>query len=446
MIRRVVVTGVGPVSSIGIGKEDFWENAKSGKGYFRVVDFPEIDLDQYRSRICSPVDNFNPELYIEDPKKLKRAGKSTRYSVVGSLLALKDAGFTFKKVQKSSPGNPQYWYLDGVDPFRVGVILGQSVANVDMELTEFYKFVRDRGPKKVNIFTLPQSNPNVGASTIAELFCFKGSGLTISTACASSTHAIGIAASHIKYGFEDLMITGGSEAPIDPYVFSGFDIIRALSKRNEDPATASRPFDKERDGFVLGEGAGIIVLEELGHALKRGARIYAELVGYGFSQDAYNIVSPEPTGKSAIQAIKKAMEMAGISAQEVEYINAHGTSTILNDPNESFIIKQVFGEYAYKIPISSSKSYFGHPLGAAGGLETIVTLLIMNNNIIAPTANLFNPDVDYVDSSTPDLDKRCDLDYVPLKYREKIINVALNESFGFGGQNAVVLFKKYDGK
>jgi len=444
MLRRVVVTGVGPVSSIGIGKKEFWENAKVGKCYFRVVDFPEIDIEQYRSRICSPVDNFNLELYLEDPRRLKRAGKATRYSVVGACLALKDAGFNVKQVQKSIPGKPQYCYLEGVDPFRVGVILGQSVANVDLELAEFPKFLRERGPKKVNIFTLPQSNPNVGATTIAEWFCFKGTGLTISTACASSTHAIGIAASHIQYGLEDIVITGGAEAPIDPYVFSGFDIIRSMSKRNDDPSTASRPFDRDRDGFVLGEGAGIIILEELEHALKRGARIYAELIGYGFSQDAYNIVSPEPTGTSAIQAIKKALEMAKTSPQEIEYINAHGTSTILNDPNESFIIKQVFGDYAYKIPISSSKSYFGHPLGAAGGLETIVTLLIMESGMISPTANLYNPDVDYVDNSTPDLDKRCDLDYVPLKCREKRVGIALNESFGFGGQNAVVLFKKYE--
>ncbi len=446
MPRRVVITGVGPVSSIGIGKDSFWNSAKEGKGYFRNVDFDDVELEQYRSRICSPIDNFDPSAFIENPKDLKRSGKATKYAVVGSYLALSDAGYKINYIGKDQkPGGPKYYQVEGLKSERVGVVIGQSTPNIDIEYPEHVKFIRDHGPKKVNPFTLPQTNINAGASAIAEWFFLKGTGFSIATACASATHAIGIATFMIQNGMEDVVITGGADAPIDSYVFSGFDIIRALSRRNDDPMRASRPFDRDRDGFVLGEGAGILVIESLEHAARRGAPIYAEIVGYAFSQDAYHLVAPDPYGISAINALKKSLEVAGIVPEEVEYINAHGTSTILNDPNESYIIKQVFGDYAYKIPISSSKSYFGHPLGAAGGLEAIVTVLAMTHSIIPPTANLENPDVDYVDKSTPELDKRCDLDYVPIVSRKKAVSVALSESFGFGGQNAVIVFKRYTG-
>ena len=442
--RRAVITGLGPVSSIGIGKEKFWENAREGRGYFRNTDFPDVELEQYRSRVCSPVDNFKLVDYIEEHKKFKRTGRATQFTLVAAYLAIQDAGFKVHPTPERSIGNPQHYYIEGIDPFRAGAIIGQSVSNVDIEYAGYRKFLPERGPRKVNIHTLPQSNPNAGESMVSEWFHLKGIGLTITTACASATHAIGVAAAHIMYGMEDIVITGGGEAVVDSYVFSGFDIIKALSRRNDDPMSASRPFDKDRDGFVLGEGAGIIVVEELQHALKRGAKPYAEIIGFGFTQDAYNIVAPDPTGSAAIRAIENALDMAEISREEVEYINAHGTSTILNDPNESYIIKQVFGDYAYRIPISSSKSYFGHPLGAAGGLETIVTVLIMEHSIIAPTANLYNPDVEYVDQAVPHLDKRCDLDYVPLKPREARVEIAINESFGFGGQNAVLVLKKFE--
>jgi 3-oxoacyl-[acyl-carrier-protein] synthase II len=322
------------------------------------------------------------------------------------------------------------------------VILGQAVPNADLEYPEHVKCVRDHGPQKVNPFTLPQTNQNRGATAVAEWFYLKGSGLTVATACASATHAIGLAAFHIMHGIEDVMVTGGAEAAIDSYVFSGFDIMKALSRRNHEPGRASRPFDRERDGFVLGEGAGILILEELEHALRRGAAVYGEIRGFGFSQDAYNIVSPDPRGEAAILAVRRALDMARVPPGEVEYINAHGTSTVVNDPNESYIIKQVFGEHAYRIPISSSKSYFGHPLGAAGGLESIITLMVMDRGVIAPTANLEDPDTDFVDSAAPDLDKRCDLDYVPLKAREARVDLAVNESFGFGGQNGVLVFSR----
>jgi len=445
MLKRVVVTGLGPVSSIGVGKNTFWENAVHGKGYFRKVDFPDVDIEQYRSRVCSPVDSFNPDEHIELTKGLKRAGRATKYSIVGAYLALIDGGFDVAPAVKGGASEPKCYIVKGLDPDRAGIILGQAVPNADVEYPEHIKFVRDSGPKKVNPFTLPQTNSNRGAAAAAEWFFLKGTGLTVNTACASATHAIGIAALHIQQGIEDVMITGGAEAALDSYVFSGFDIIRALSRRNDDPMRASRPFDRDRDGFVLGEGAGILVLEELEHARKRGARIYGEIIGYGYSQDAFHIVLPDPNGKAAIQAVKKGLSMAKLAPEEVEYINAHGTSTIINDPTESFIIKQVYGDFAYKIPISSSKSCFGHALGAAGGLESIVTLLAMENGVVPPTANLDNPDVEFVDPAAPDLDKRCDLDYVPRKMRKQDIQIAVKQSFGFGGQNGVLVFKKLEG-
>jgi 3-oxoacyl-[acyl-carrier-protein] synthase II len=444
MQKRVVVTGVGPVSSIGVGKNSFWESARRGRGYYRTVDFPDIDLEQFRSRICSPVDNLNLTDYFENPKKLLKSGNATQYSVLGTLLALQDAGVHLYISGRNEENKPQMFRIEDIDFTRCGVILGQSVTNSDIMLPNHAKFLANRGPKKMHPFTLPQSNPNVGASTVSEWFFLKGTCYTVATACSSSTHAIGLAAMHIQTGMEDLMVAGGADATMEPYFMSGFDIIRALSRRNDDPMRASRPFDRNRDGFVLGEGAGILILEELGHALRRGAHIYGEIVGYGFTTDAYNVVAPDPRGEAAICAISKALEMAKITPEEMEYINAHGTSTVLNDPNESYIIKQVFGDYAYRIPISSSKSYFGHPIGAAGALESIVTLLIMVNGVIAPTINLVNPDTEYVDKCTPELDKRCDLDYVPNVARKKNVSVALNESFGFGGQNAVLICKKYE--
>jgi len=444
MKRRVVVTGLGPVSSIGTGKEAFWKNAVGGKGHFRNIDFDDVELEQYKSRICSPIDDFNPVDMFEGSRKLKRTGRATQYTVVGTYLALKDAGFTLRFTGKEEKNDPSMFITEGVDPARCGVILGQSMSNADILIPNHRKFVEHNGPKRVNPLTLPHSNCNVGASTVAEWFYLKGTNLTIATACSSATHAIGTAALNIIQGIEDVMITGGAEATLGSYFFSGFDIINALSRRNDDPMKASRPFDKDRDGFVLGEGAGILILEELNHAKKRGARIYGELAGFGFSADAYNIVAPDPYGRSSIAAIKRALAMSKVSTDEIEYINAHGTSTVLNDPNESFIIKEVFGDYAYKIPVSSSKSMFGHTIGAAGGLESIVTLLTIQLGVITPTINHENPDLDYVDKSAPDLDKRCDLDYVPGTARKQDIGIAMTQSFGFGGQNGVLVFKKVD--
>jgi len=443
MNRRVVVTGLGPVSSIGIGKKQFWENAQNGRGHFRKVDFEDVDLEQFRSRICSPVDGFSISDQFENPKLLKRTGKATQYTVVGAHLALKDAGLRLVPRMDDERKTLSGYMLDDIDYMRAGVVFGQAVSNTDVLLPAHRVFLRDNGPKKINPFVLPQSNSNVGASTVAEIFYMKGTCYTVNTACSSGTHAIGLAAQHIRCGQEDLILTGGADMALDPYFFSGFDIIRALSQRNDDPMHASRPFDRDRDGFVLGEGAGVLVLEALEHALRRGAHIYGEIAGSGFTADAYNVVAPDPMGRAAVHAVRRTLEAAKVLPREVEYINAHGTSTILNDPNESFIIKRVFGDYAYRIPISASKSYFGHPLGAAGGLESIVSFLIMEHGIIAPTSNLDNPDLEYVDKAAPDLDKRCDLDYVPHVPRNRSVRIVLKQSFGFGGQNGVLLFKRY---
>jgi 3-oxoacyl-[acyl-carrier-protein] synthase II len=442
MRRRVVVTGLGPVSSIGIGKKEFWENASRGRGYFRNVDFEDVDLDQYKSRVCSPIDDFNPVDMFEDARKLKRTGKATQYTVAGTFHALTDAGFTLRFSGRREKDDPPMFITEGVDPSRCGVILGQSMSNTDILIPNHRKFIEHNGPKRVNPLNLPQSNCNVGASTVAEWFYLKGTNLTIATACSSATHAIGMAALNIIQGMEEVMVTGGAEATLGSYFFSGFDIINALSRRNDDPMQASRPFDRDRDGFVLGEGAGILILEELEHAQKRDARIYGELVGFGFSADAYNIVAPDPYGRASVAAIKRALAMSRVSTTEIEYINAHGTSTVLNDPNESFIIKSVFGDRAFRIPISSSKSMFGHTIGAAGGLESIVTLLTMTHGIITPTINHEHPDLDYVDKAAPELDKRCDLDYVPHTARKQNVDIAMTQSFGFGGQNGVIVFKK----
>lgn len=445
MFKRVVITGVGPVSSIGIGREQFWKNAVEGNGYYRQMEFPDVEVEQYRSRICSPIDNFDPVDHLEHAKKMRRTGKATQYGLLGTYLALLDAGLKVRIAGNGQKQGPQLYFIEGIDPMRCGVIFGQSVNNADIMIPAHELFIKYKGPKKVNPSTLPESNSNVGASSAAEWFYLKGTNLTISTACSSAAHAIGMAALNIQVGIDDMIVTGGADFTLNPYFFAGFDIIRALSRRNDEPMKASRPFDKDRDGFVLGEGAGILILEELGHAIKRGAPIYAEIIGYGYSADAHNIVAPDPYGTASIHAIKKALEMGKVLPEEVEYINAHGTSTVLNDPNESYIIKQVFGDYSYRIPISSSKSFFGHPLGAAGGLEAIVTVLTIVDGTITPTINLENPDVDYVDRSAPELDKRCDLDYVPNRSRSKPVSIAITQSFGFGGQNGVLLFKKFEG-
>lgn len=411
MDRRVVITGYGVISPIGIGADDFWNSLASGKsGIGRVSTF---DTSQFSSQIGAEVKNFQPEKYI-DKKKIRKMDRFSQLAFAAAKIALEDAKLDMKKE----------------DPFRVGVIVGSGIGGLSTVAAE-HKVLLEKGPRRVSPFMIPMLITNIAAGEIAIAHNIKGPNYSLSSACATSNHTIGDALRLIHYGDADVIIAGGSEAAVTPLGLAGFCSARALSTRNDDPEHASRPFDKERDGFVMGEGAGIVILELLEHALSRGVTIRAELIGYGATNDAYHITAPSPDGQSAARAMSNALADGGVKPEEVDYINAHGTSTPLNDKVETFAIKKVFGDYAYKIPISSSKSMIGHLLGAAGVVELIATILSMEKEMLPPTINYEFPDPE------------CDLDYVPNKARPKKINVALSNSLGFGGHNATLVVRKY---
>uniref|UniRef100_A0A7C2K255 3-oxoacyl-[acyl-carrier-protein] synthase 2 n=1 Tax=candidate division WOR-3 bacterium TaxID=2052148 RepID=A0A7C2K255_UNCW3 len=411
MKRRVVVTGMGVVSPIGKNVKDFWEALLSSKNGIKVID--RFDVSQFPTRIAGLIEDFRPEERI-DPKEIKRMDLVTQYALYAAHEAVSDAGL-----------------IDGkFDPYRVGVIFSSGIGGIKTLEEEVIK-LKEQGPRRVSPFLVPMMIVDITPGHIAMRYGFKGPNYSVVSACASSAHAIGDAYRMIKYGDADIVIAGGAEAPITPIGLAGFCSMRALSTRNDEPEKASRPFDKERDGFVMAEGAGVVVLEELEHALKRGARIYAEVVGYGATADAYHITAPHPDGEGAVNSMRLAIEEAGISPAEVSYINAHGTSTQLNDVAETKAIKKLFGEYAYKIPVSSTKSMTGHLLGAAGAVEFIASVMSVYTDKIHPTRNYEFPDPE------------CDLDYVPGTYREMPVTYALSNSFGFGGHNASLLVKKY---
>ncbi len=411
MDRRVVITGYGVISPIGIGADDFWNSLVSGKsGISRVSTF---DTSQFSTQIGAEVKNFQPEKYI-DKKKIRKMDRFSQLAFAAAKIAIEDAKLDMKKE----------------DPFRVGVIVGSGIGGLSTVAAE-HKVLLEKGPRRVSPFMIPMLITNIAAGEIAIAHNIKGPNYSLSSACATSNHTIGDALRLIHYGDADVIIAGGSEAAVTPLGLAGFCSARALSTRNDDPEHASRPFDKERDGFVMGEGAGIVILELLEHALSRGATIHAELIGYGATNDAYHITAPSPDGQSAARAMSNALADGGVKPEEVDYINAHGTSTPLNDKVETFAIKKVFGDYAYKIPISSSKSMIGHLLGAAGVVELIATILSMEKEMLPPTINYEFPDPE------------CDLDYVPNKARPKKINVALSNSLGFGGHNATLVVRKY---
>lgn len=411
MDRRVVITGYGVISPIGIGADDFWNSLVSGKsGISRVSTF---DTSQFSSQIGAEVKNFQPEKYI-DKKKIRKMDRFSQLAIAAAKIAIEDAKLDMKKE----------------DPFRVGVIVGSGIGGLSTVAAE-HKVLLEKGPRRVSPFMIPMLITNIAAGEIAIAHNIKGPNYSLSSACATSNHTIGDALRLIHYGDADVIIAGGSEAAVTPLGLAGFCSARALSTRNDDPEHASRPFDKERDGFVMGEGAGIVILELLEHALSRGVTIRAELIGYGATNDAYHITAPSPDGQSAARAMSNALADGGVKPEEVDYINAHGTSTPLNDKVETFAIKKVFGDYAYKIPISSSKSMIGHLLGAAGVVELIATILSMEKEMLPPTINYEFPDPE------------CDLDYVPNKARPKKINVALSNSLGFGGHNATLVVRKY---
>jgi len=425
--KRVVVTGVGPVTPVGIGKEAYWESLVHGRTAFKRILFPDRDMSQYRCQIGAPLDPFDLSRYIQKTKHSKYLGRTSQFAIAGTYLALRDAGFELD-INHDDKGQYQ---INGLDSFQIGVILGVGVEAMDL-LEHYHERFISRGPRGISPFALPNIYLSAITSHITEFFTLRGTAFAISTACASATHAMINSFLQIQGGKEDLMVTGGTDACITPYVFGGFDVIRAMSTRNDEPHKACRPFDRERDGFVMGEGSGVLVFEELEHALKRGAHIYGEVIGFGMTADAYHLTEPDPEGKALGKAIRDALQMGGILPEEIDYINPHGTSTPLNDKGETKVIKDVFGKKAYQIPISSTKSITGHLMGAAGGVEAISVLMAIEKGIIHPTVNYEHPDPE------------CDLDYVPNEARKKEVRIGLSISAGFGGVNSTILLKKFE--
>ncbi len=410
-MRRVVVTGIGIVSPIGIGVEENWNSLREGRS--GVGPITHFDASSLPSRIAGEVKNFFPEKWLS-PKDAKRLPLFLQYAAVAAQEAFSMAG------------------LEVSDELgeRMGVAIGSGIGGIgDIEKNTL--ILKEKGWKKISPYFIPYAIINMASGYVAIQFKAYGPNLSVVTACATGTHAIGEAFKMIQRGAADVMIAGGTESPITPLGVAGFSAMRALSTRNHEPEKASRPFDRERDGFVVAEGAGILILEALEHARARGAKIIAEIVGYGMSSDAFHITAPDKSGHGAAKAMKAALEDAGISPQQVDYINAHGTSTLLNDVTETRAIKMVFGDRAYKIPVSSTKSMTGHMLGAAGAAEAIYTILAVSRDFVPPTINYEVPDPE------------CDLDYVPNRGRETVVNYALSNSFGFGGTNATLLIKKY---
>jgi len=430
--RRVVITGIGPVTPVGIGKEVYWQSLVSGKSSFKRIEFPNHDMNQYRCRLAAPLEGFDFGQHVERSKHSKHFGRTSQFAVAAAKLALEDAGIPFERIEagtKKPHEQKSEYQLSGIDPFRIGVILGVSVESMEI-LEHYHERFLSRGTRGISPFALPNIYLSAITSHVAQYFSIRGASFALSTACASATHAMGNSFLQIQGGMEDVMVTGGSDACLTPYVFSGFDVLRAMSTRNEDPQRACRPFDRERDGFVMGEGAGILVFEELEHARRRGARIYGEVAGFGMTADAFHLTEPDPDGKALGKAVWDALRMSEVLPEEVDYINPHGTSTPLNDKVETRMIKGVFGKRAYDIPISATKSITGHLMGAAGGVEAIALALTLENGMIHPTINYEFPDPE------------CDLDYVPNEARKKEVRIGLSISAGFGGVNSTLLLKR----
>ncbi len=407
--RRVVITGLGCITALSESVEELFHALCEGRSGVSTVE--SFDASQFTVHFGGEIKNFDVTKYI-DKRDAKRMDRFSELAVAGAIQAVKDSGLDFSRE----------------DPYRMGVIVGTGIGGIK-EIEDQHIRLLEKGPTKVSPFCVPRLMANAGSGNIAIQFGLRGPSFTVSSACASSNHTIGEAFWNIASGRSDVVITGGSEAALTPIGLGSFCAARSLSTRNDNPQAASRPFDRDRDGFVLAEGAGVIILEDYEHARKRGAKIYAELLGYGATDDGYHITAPLPNGEGAAMAMKLALADAKINPEDVDYINAHGTSTELNDIAESTAIKSIFGEYAYKIPISSTKSCLGHMLGATAAVELIAAIKTINNSIIPPTINLENQD------------ERCDLkmDYVPLKAREAKVDVALSNSFGFGGHNACLV-------
>jgi len=410
MERRVVVTGLGTLSPLGLDTASTWEGIINGRSGIALIS--RFDTTGFTTRIAGELHGYDPQAYFPG-RESRRMDAFTQYAVIAAREAYRDSGLV----------------MDEKESRRTAVIVGTGIGGMGTQ-SEQTKVLLDRGPSRLSPFLAPMILPDSAAGNIALELKIRGPNMAVVSACASGTNAIGEAYEMIRRGACDLALSGGTEAGILPLAVGGFAIMHALSERNDEPQRASRPFDKDRDGFVMSEGAAVLMLEEREHALARGAHIYAELVGYGSSDDAYHIVAPEPEGAGAIECMRLALESGKIAPEAIGYINAHGTSTPLNDITETLAIKQVFGEHAYKLAVSSTKSMTGHLLGAAGALEAVITVKALAEGILPPTINLDQPD------------PKCDLDYVPQVARTTQVEFALSNSFGFGGHNASLVFRK----
>ena len=411
-MKRVVITSTGVVSPVGMNTADFWRNVAQGRHAFRPI--TSFDTSRIKVKCAAEIDGWDPVAQGLNKKEARRMDRYTQFAMAAAKQVVEGAGD-----------------LSGIDPFRAGVIVGSGIGGFQTTLAEHQKFL-EKGPDRVSVFMVPMMISNMAAGQIAIEYGFKGDNFAVVTACATGSHSIGEAFRKIKYGYLDLAIAGGAEAPITEVAVAGFSNMNTLTE-SEDCDRLSIPFDKERSGFVMGEGAGLVLLEELEHARRRGANIIAEVVGYGATDDAHHITGPSPDGEGAAHAMMNAMADGGVSPEQVGYINAHGTSTQLNEKCETLAIKAAFGEHAYKLGVSSTKSVTGHMLGAAGGVETIATALALRDGVMPPTIGYRVPDED------------CDLDYVTEGARRTDIRYALSNSLGFGGHNASLLFKKYEG-
>jgi 3-oxoacyl-[acyl-carrier-protein] synthase II len=410
--RRVVVTGMGLVTPLGTGLDNVWDQILQGKS--GIAPITRFDVSRHETKIAGEVKNFRPEDYVPH-KEVKKMDLFIHYSLAATQVAVNDAKLDMTKEQSD----------------RVGVVVGTGLGGLPT-IEKYHQVLMERGPDRITPFFIPMLIANLAPGQIAMQHGMKGPNISIVTACATGTHCIGDGCRIIQYGDADVIVAGGTEANLTPLTVGGFNAMKALSTRNEEPQKASRPFEKNRDGFVVAEGSGIVVLEELEHARARGARIYAEVVGYGYNADAHHITSPAPDGEGFVRCMRLALNDAKLAADEVDYINAHGTSTQLNDYTETIAIKEVFGDRAKKIPVSSTKSMTGHLLGAAGAVEAIFSVLSLRDQICPPTINYEEPD------------PQCDLDFVPNVARKQALNVALSNSFGFGGTNATLLFRGFE--
>ena len=413
LVERVVITGIGVVNAIGNTKEEYWDALAIGKNGIGPLTY--FDASEHRTQIAGEVKNFQAEKYM-DRRAASRLPLFIQYAIAASVMAHKDAGLD----------------LDKVDPYRAGTQIGSGIGGIGV-LEDNAKILAEKGAKRVSPFLVPYMIINMAAGQVSIHFNLKGPNSASVTACASANHSIGDSFRIIQRGEADVMFTGGTESAITPLAFAGFCSMRAMSERNHEPERASRPFTKDRDGFVMGDGAGILILESLSHAKKRGAHIYGEIIGYGMTSDAHDMVSPPENGEGATKAMEFALRDAGLPLDAIDYINAHGTSTPIGDIAETNAIKTVFGEHAYKVPVSSTKSMMGHLLGAAGAVELIACLGAMEKGYLPPTINYDMPD------------EACDLDYVPNESRDAKIEIALSNAFGFGGHNTSIAIRKFSG-